>query len=54
MEQSLSSEVIVTQLVKFPAFYGTRRFVTMFTRARHCSLFYARCIQFTYSHPVSL
>jgi len=27
------------QLVKkFPAFYGTRRFITAFTRARHLSL----------------
>jgi len=26
----------VTQLVeKFPAFYGSRRFITAFTRARH-------------------
>jgi hypothetical protein len=29
----------ITQLVKkFPAFYGTRRFIIMFTRARHLSL----------------
>ena len=29
------------QLVKtFPAFYGTRRFITAFTRARHLSVFY--------------
>jgi hypothetical protein len=28
------------QLVKkFPAFYGTRRFITAFTSARHLSLF---------------
>jgi hypothetical protein len=26
------------QLVKFPAFYGTRRFITAFTSARHLSL----------------
>jgi hypothetical protein len=25
-------------LKKFPAFYGTRRFITAFTRARHLSL----------------
>jgi hypothetical protein len=25
-------------LKKFPAFYGTRRFITVFTRARHLSL----------------
>jgi hypothetical protein len=30
----------VTQLIKkFLTFYGTRRFITMFTRARHWSLF---------------
>ena len=28
------------QLVKFPAFYGTRRFITAFTSARHLSLSY--------------
>jgi hypothetical protein len=31
-------KVTVTQLVKkFPAFYGTRRFITVFTGARHWS-----------------
>jgi hypothetical protein len=45
----------VTQLVnKLPAFYGTRRFISMFTAARHRSLSWARCIQSTYSHPISL
>jgi hypothetical protein len=34
------------QLLKnFPAFYGTRRFITVFTRALHCSLSWARSIQ---------
>jgi hypothetical protein len=32
-------------LKKFPAFYGTRRFITAFTRARHLSLSWARPIQ---------
>jgi hypothetical protein len=27
-----------TLLKKFPAFYGTRRFITAFTRTRHLSL----------------
>jgi len=32
----LLEKLTVTQLVKrYPAFYGTRRFVTAFTRARH-------------------
>ena len=34
------------QLVKkFPAFYGTRKFITAFTSARHLSLSWARSIQ---------
>jgi hypothetical protein len=32
-------------LKKFPAFYGTRRFITAFTRARHLSICWARLIQ---------
>jgi hypothetical protein len=40
--------------LKFPKFYGTWRFTTMFTTARHWSLPWARCIQSTSSHPVSL
>jgi hypothetical protein len=48
-------KLIVTQLVKeFNAFYETRRFITVFTRACHWSLFWARCIHFTLSHPNSL
>jgi hypothetical protein len=48
-------KLVVTQLVKkFPAFYGTRRFITVFTRARHWSLSWARCIQSTTFHPISL
>jgi hypothetical protein len=39
-------KLIVTQPVKkFPAFYGTRRFITVFTRSRHWSLSWARWIQ---------
>jgi hypothetical protein len=30
------------QLEAFPIFYGTRRFITAFIRARHCSLPSAR------------
>ena len=32
-------------LKKFPAFYGTRMFITAFTSARHLSLFWASSIQ---------
>jgi len=39
MEQSLPGEANLFQLVKkFPAFYGTRMFITTFTSALHLSL----------------
>jgi hypothetical protein len=42
------------QLVKkFPAFYGTRKFITAFTFARHLSLSWARSIQAVPPHPTS-
>ena len=42
------------QLVKkFPAFYGTRKFITALTSIRHLSLFCASPIQSTYPHPTS-
>ena len=42
------------QLVKkFPAFYGTRRFITAFTSLRHPSLSCARPIQSTCPQPTS-
>jgi hypothetical protein len=42
------------QLVKkFPAFYGTRRFITAFTIARHLSLSLASSIQSILPHPTS-
>jgi hypothetical protein len=41
-------------LKNFTAFYGTRRFITMFTKALHWSLSWARSIQSTPSHPISL
>jgi hypothetical protein len=41
-------------LKKFPAFYGTRRFIIAFTRARNLSLSRARLIQsMTLPHPTS-
>jgi len=55
IEQSPSWQLIVIELVwKFPDFYGTRRFVTMFTAAHHLSLSWARFIQSTLSHPISI
>jgi hypothetical protein len=45
----------VAQLLKnFPTFYGTRRFITVFTRALHWSLSWVRLIQSIPPHPVSL
>ena len=42
------------QLVKkFPAFYGTRRFITAFTSFRHPSLSWASPIQSTCPQPTS-
>ena len=42
------------QLVKkFPAFHGTRMFITALTSFRHVSLTWANPIQSTYPHPTS-
>ena len=42
------------QLVKkFPAFHGTRRFITALTSVRHLSLSWASIIQSIYTHPTS-
>jgi hypothetical protein len=39
---------------KITHFYGTRRFIAVFTRARHWFLSWARWIQSTPAHPISL
>ena len=42
------------QLVKkFPAFHGTRRFITTLTSVRHLSLSWASPIESIYPHPTS-
>jgi len=38
---------------KFPIFYGTRKFITSFTSARHLSLSWASSIQSILPHPNS-
>ena len=38
---------------KFPTFYGTRRFITTFTSARHMSLSWASSIRSIAPHPTS-
>jgi hypothetical protein len=50
----LEKSPIVQLLNKFPAFYGTQRFITVFTRALQWSLSWARSIQCIPSHPISL
>jgi len=51
----LLEKVIITQLVKkFPAIYGTWRFITMFIRSHHCSLSWTKWLQPTTSHLISL
>ena len=50
----LLEKLTVLQLVKkFPAFYGTRRFITAFTGFRHPSLSWASPIQSTCPQPTS-
>ena len=47
-------KLTVSQLVKkFPAFHGTRRFITALTSVRHLSLSWASPIQSVYPHPTS-
>ena len=40
-------------VMKFPAFHGTRRFITVLTSVRHLSLSWASPIQSIYLHPTS-
>jgi prolipoprotein diacylglyceryltransferase len=49
----LERSLVVWTLDSFPAFYGTRRFNTEFTRALHLSLSWARQILSTSPHPTS-
>jgi hypothetical protein len=49
----LEKQPIVQLLRNFPAYYGTRRFITVFTRALHWSLSWARSIQSIQSHSLS-
>jgi len=42
------------QSQEFPIVYGTQRLVTAFTRARHWSLSWDRCIQSTTTQIISM
>ena len=47
MEQILLDKLTMSQLVKkLPAFYGSRKYITAFTRIHHLFLFWTRSIQF--------
>jgi hypothetical protein len=51
----LLQKLIIAQLVKkFPACNGTRRFISVFIKTHHCSLFRARLIQSTSLHTICL
>jgi hypothetical protein len=47
-------QLVIVYIRNFPAFYGTRRFITVSKRAFHWSLFWAKSIQSIQSHPFSL
>ena len=50
----LLEQLTALQLVKkFPAFHGTRRFITALTSIRNLSLSWASPIQSTFPHPTS-
>jgi len=49
LEKPTCSELVK----KFPAFYGTWRFISTFTSARNLSLSWARSIQYMSPHPTS-
>jgi hypothetical protein len=50
----LQKPPVVQVLKNFSTFYGTQRFITMFTRALHWSPSWARSIQSILPHPISL
>jgi hypothetical protein len=50
----LQNPTVAHLLKNFQAFYGSRRFITMFRRGRYWSLSSARSIQPTPPHPISL
>jgi hypothetical protein len=53
LELSTTPEAIRRAANQPPAFYGSRKFITVFTRALHWSLSIARPIQSTPTHSVS-
>jgi len=52
--RDLPEQLTGLQLIKkFPAFHGTRRFISALTSIRHLSLFWTSSIQSTCPHPTS-
>ena len=49
----LRSQQVLQLIKKFPAFYGTRKFITVLTSARHLSLSWANSIQSPQPLPTS-
>jgi len=55
LDGAVLEQLIVTQLVKKShAFYGNRRFITVFTRTRNWCLSWTSCIQSVPSHTIFL
>jgi len=53
--RSVLEKLRLPQLAKtFPAFYGTLKFITVFTTAHHFSVFWATRTRSTVSNPISL
>ena len=52
-ESFLRSWLVLQLIKKFPAFYGTRKFITVLTTARHLSLSWANSIQVPQPLPTS-
>ena len=52
-ESFLRSELVLQLIKKFPAFYATRKFITVLTSARHLSLSLANSIQSPQPLPTS-
>ena len=50
---SWEANLFLKLVKKFPAFHGTRRFITALTSVRHLSLSWASPIQSIYPHPTS-
>jgi len=46
-------KLIFYHLIKiFCAFYWTRKFIILFTAHHHLSIFWARLVEYTLSHPI--